>query len=128
MSEINIFEYATANKLRFHLNGNLTVEDLWDLGLDDLDALYKSMVRAKTDSVQGLIERRPTKLEKENEIRLAIVEHIFGVKKEAAEARKSAAERKAAKDRLKGILAEKLDSADREKSIDDLKKMIEELG
>lgn len=103
------------------------------VGTERFDAPNGAEIRQEgdelvVDSVQGLIERRPTKSEKENEIRLAIVEHIFGVKKEAAEARKSAAERKAAKDRLKGILAEKLDSADREKSIDDLKKMIEELG
>ena len=39
MSELNIFEYAVRNKLRFPFRGMLSVEDLWDLRVEDLERM-----------------------------------------------------------------------------------------
>ena len=33
----NIFEYAVRNKVRFPFKGMISVEDLWDLSLTNLD-------------------------------------------------------------------------------------------
>ena len=37
----NIFELASNMKFRFPYKGIISTEDLWDLNLDQLDAVYK---------------------------------------------------------------------------------------
>ena len=45
--EINIFEYAAKNAIRFNFRGNITTEDLYNLRLDELDAVYKDLNRTR---------------------------------------------------------------------------------
>ena len=37
----NLFEVAVREQYRFHYKGVQTVEDLWQMGLQDLDSLFK---------------------------------------------------------------------------------------
>ena len=41
MELTNIFEAATRYKYRFPFKGMISVEDLWDLKLQDLDSVFK---------------------------------------------------------------------------------------
>ena len=43
MELTNIFEAATRYKYRFPFKGMISVEDLWDLKLQDLDSVFKLM-------------------------------------------------------------------------------------
>ena len=39
----NIFELATREKYRFPYKGMISVEELWDLDIPELDRVYKSL-------------------------------------------------------------------------------------
>lgn len=38
-----LFETATRNKMRFPFRGMISVEDLWDLSLTNLDSVFKTL-------------------------------------------------------------------------------------
>jgi len=38
-----MFETATKNKYRFPFKGMVSVEDLWDLKVEDLDTIFKTL-------------------------------------------------------------------------------------
>ena len=44
---MDILEKAIRLKLRFNFKGMLTVEDLWDLRLNELDTIYKELNQQK---------------------------------------------------------------------------------
>ena len=58
MSE-NIFEKALRLKVRFEYKGSIGVEDLWDLGLESLNSIYKSLsILARQANEDGLLNVR----------------------------------------------------------------------
>lgn len=126
--ENNIFETATREKYRFPYKGNITVEDLWELPPTQLDAVYKTLnAEKKTTEEESLLGKR-TKQEQSLIDKIAIVKYIFAYKQEEAEQRKVKAENDEKKRRIMELIATKEDAALGEKSIDDLKKMLDELG
>ena len=53
---MNIFERATRMSLRFNFKGLISVEDLWDLSLQDLDSIYKILnSKLKQSSEESLL-------------------------------------------------------------------------
>lgn len=48
MTVENIFEFATRNKVRFSFKGLISVEDLWDLSLTNLDSIYKELNKSQS--------------------------------------------------------------------------------
>ena len=50
MELTNIFEEATRYKYRFPFKGMISVEDLWDLKLQDLDSVFKLLNKEKKQS------------------------------------------------------------------------------
>ena len=124
--EINIFEYATRKKLRFAYKGQLTVEDLWDLPLVDLDNIYKQLRREMKNEEEESLMATAKKLTTKQDVSIKVVEHIFSVKVAEAEARKQTAENKAKREKLMSILAEREEKKLHEMSEEDLRKMIAE--
>ena len=43
----NIFEVATRNKYRFPYRGQISVEDMWDLPVTELDKIFKTLNKQK---------------------------------------------------------------------------------
>ena len=39
----NMFEVATREKMRFPFKGMISVEDLWDLSVQNLDKVFKTL-------------------------------------------------------------------------------------
>jgi len=125
--EGNIFELASRNKTRFAYKGQLSVEDLWDLSVQELDRIFKGLnaklTVCKEESLLGPKGTENTELD----IQVAIVRRVVEVKLTEAAARELEAEKKIKRQKILSILADKQDGALASKSEEDLKKMLEEL-
>ena len=128
MNATNIFEYATRNKVRFPFKGMISVEDLWDLSLVNLDSIYKMLNKQVKQSEEESLLNTKTSVDTELEVQIAIVKHIVSVKLEEQNARDQAAAKKAQKQKIMSIIATKENEALQNSSIDDLKKMLDELN
>lgn len=93
-TEINLFEIATRQKLRFKANnGQVSVEDLWDLPLVQLDTMAKELRRQTRDTEESFIEN--VKVDKTLETRFEIVKHVIRVRMEERQAKQDAKDRDA---------------------------------
>lgn len=125
--EENIFEYASKNKVRFPYKGQVSTEDLWDLSAGQLDAVYKTLnVQKKTTEEDSLLEKK-SKEDAELAVKIEIVTHIFKSKMEEQKAKERSAVNAEKKHRLMELIAKKEDDALGEMSVDELKKMLEEV-
>lgn len=124
---MNIFELATREKIRFrHSNGLISVEDLWDLTLPQLDVIAKALRKSLQDNGESFISE--VKTDKTTEIAFEVVKHVIGVRlaeKEAMKRRKEAAEKRA---QILDIIADKQNEALKGKSVEELMKELEALS
>lgn len=123
-----MFEYATRNKVRFPFKGLISVEDLWDLSLMNLDSIYKTLNKQVKQSEEESLLNTRTTVDKELDVQIAIVKHIVAVKLAEQEAREKASAKKAQKQKIMAIIASKQDEALQNSSVEDLQKMLDELG
>lgn len=128
MKEMNIFEYATREALRFPYKGSQSVEDLWQLSVRELDSIYKTLNKQVKQSEEESLLSTKTSVDTELEVQIAIVKHIVSVKLAEKEADEKASAKKAQKQKIMSIIATKENEALQNSSIDDLKKMLDELG
>ena len=128
MTVNNIFEYAVRNKVRFPFKGVISVEDLWDLSVTNLDSIYKTLNKQVKQSEEESLLTTKTSVDTELEIQIAIVKYIVSVKLEEQDAREKAAAKKAQKQKIMSIIATKEDEALQNSSVDDLRKMLDELN
>ena len=87
MSVINLFEYASRNKLRFaSVKGEINAEQLWDVPLrsrDDfnLDAVAKNANRAfKAATEESFVNLEPKPEHVRLETALEVVKYVIAVK------------------------------------------------
>ena len=125
---MNIFEYAVRNKTRFPFKGLISVEDLFDLSVTDLDSIYKTLNKQIKQSEEESLLSVKASVDTELETQIAIIKHIVSVKLTEREARERAFAKKAQTQKLMSIIAEKEDEALRNASVDDLRKMLDELS
>ena len=124
----NIFEYATRNKVRFPYKGMISVEDLWDLGVTELDKIYKALNSQVKQSQEESLLTTKSEGDEVLDIQIEIVKHIVSVKLAEKEALAKAADKKAQKQKLMAIIAKKQDESLENASIEDLEKMLAELA
>lgn len=122
----NIFISALAQKLRFPYKGSISTEDLFSLGLTDLDCLYKTLTtREKEISGDGLI-KKANPAAKVVELQIAVVREVFDYRQAEINAKKAKAEVRQRNARIRELIAEKEDEALKNLSADELKKLIQE--
>lgn len=122
-----LFELATRNKMRFPFRGMISVEDLWDLSLTNLDSVFKILnAEAKKSKEESLLN---TKSKEDEEIsnKINIVKYIVNVKLEEKRAREDARKNAEKKQRLLEIKAKRQDAALENMSDEDLDKMLAKL-
>jgi len=122
-----MFEQATRMKLRFNFKGQITVEDLWELRLVELDNIFKALnSQAKTQKEESLLDRK-TKEDEELDLKMKIIRHVVETKQQERKERLDANAKAEKKKKLLGIIAEKQDAALRDMSVEDLTKLVDEL-
>ena len=123
-----LFIMATRQKFRFNFKGVATVEDLWDMNVRDLDTVFKSLnaqaKQAKEESLLAVKSKEDTVLE----AKIEIVKFIVATKLEEEKQKRVRAANQEKKNRIAEILADKQDEELRNKSADELLKMLEEMG
>ncbi len=123
-----MFEIATRTKMRFSYKGQISVEDLWDLPVRDLDLIFKSLnSQLKQVKEESLLDVK-TKQDKELDLKIEIVKHIVGVKLGEADARLRAKEQREKRQKILEILESKQDEALQGKSVEELRNMLDELN
>ena len=126
--EKNLFEIATRNRYRFNYKGVMTVEDLWSLRVEDLDAIFKMLNRQKKTADEDSLLATKSAEDQDLANKIDIVRYIVSVKLAEAAERVSAAEKKAQRDKIMEVVAKKKDKALEDMGIDDLMKKLEELN
>ena len=126
--EKNLFEIATRNRYRFNYKGVMTVEDLWSLRVEDLDAIFKMLNRQKKTADEDSLLATKSAEDQDLANKIDIVRYIVSVKLAEAAERVSAAEKKAQRDKILEIVAKKKDKALEDIGIEDLMKKLEELN
>ena len=126
--EKNLFEIATRNRYRFNYKGVMTVEDLWSLRVEDLDAIFKMLNRQKKTADEDSLLATKSAEDQDLANKIDIVRYIVSVKLAEAAERVSAAEKKAQRDKIMEIVTKKKDKALEDMGIDDLMKKLEELN
>ena len=120
----DIFKNAVKKKYRWNFRGLCTVEDLWDLNVENLDDIYKSLKKQQKDNSGESLLTTVSKEDKIIEEKIEIVKAIVIDKLAAAEKAKNAAKKRRENQRILEIMADKKDAALKEKSIEELQEML----
>lgn len=117
----NKFEYAIRNKLRFPYKGTISVEDLWDLSVTELDSIFKVLnKKAKTAEEESLLATK-TKEDEALTVQISIIKYIVATKLAEKEAKEKEKEIKAENQKIMSIIAMKEDEELHNMSIEQLK-------
>lgn len=124
---VDIFKYAAKKKLRFNYKGVLAVEDLFDLSVEELDNIFKSLnSKLKQVNEESLLTPK-TVSDLELETKIEIVKTIVSDKLLVKEIETQKAAISAKKQKILEILATKRDKSLEDKSEDELEAMLNEL-
>lgn len=120
----NIWVECLKNKFRFEFKGLISTEDLFDLTLADLDAIYKSLKKEEKD-LQGdsLLSNDENPKVREVEVKIEVVKAVFDMKKAEIARAERALANKAQKDKILAIIEDKENQELSEKSIDELREI-----
>ena len=120
---MNIFEKAIRIKLRVESNrGLLTVEDLWDLKVEELDTLYRKFKKEARDAEEESLIN-PVKADERLNLKIEVLKHVVTVKLAEREAATKRADTNRKKAELLELIKSKENSAMAEKSLDELMEM-----
>lgn len=120
----DLFKKATRKKYRFQFKGLCTVEDLWDLSVENLDSIFKNLKKQQRESAEESLLEVVSKEDKELSEKIEIVREIVADKLAAAERARNAQKRKAENQRILEIIADKKDAALKEKTMEELQAML----
>lgn len=121
---MDVFKYAVKNKLRFNYKGLCTIEDLYDIPLNDLDSMYGELKRQQKNFGTDSLLNKKSSLEKEVAIKIEIIESIVRDRLADKEKATKAQETRERNRRIAEIIADKEDAALHDMSLDDLKAML----
>ena len=123
----NMFEVATRTKMRFPFKGMISVEDLWDLSVQNLDKVFKTLNSQRKEAQEESLLNAKSSEDEVLDTQIAIVKYIVSVKLEEQAARVKAAENKEKKQKIMALMAKKDDEAMENMSKEELQKLLDEL-
>ena len=121
-----MYKEALQKKLRFKTNkGMITTEDLFDLSLQNLNTLAIMLDKKINEAPKkSFIEELPAE-ENDDELRFSIVKDVINIKLKARKDNINRAEIDARNKRIAELIAKKEDEALENKSIEELRAMIQ---
>ena len=122
----DLCKVASKKKYRFTYKGVVTVEDLWDLSVEELDKIYKSLKSKQKAEAEESLLATTSKEDKELNNKIEIVKIIVADKLEARERATKSAEKRAKNQRILEIMADKADAELKAKSLDELRAMLDD--
>lgn len=123
-----LFVMAARGKYRFPFKGQISVEDLWDLSVKNLDSIFKTLnAEAKQAKEESLLEVK-SPADAELEAKIEIVKYIVRVKQDEAVQRVNAIALNEQKQKIAAVIAAKEDQALHDMSVDELRAMLDKLG
>lgn len=126
--EKNLFEIATRNRYRFTYKGVMTIEDLWDLNVEALDAIFKALNRQKKTANEDSLLTTKSAEDTELANKIEIVKYIVSVKLSEAEQRKTAAANRERRQQILAIMAKKEDAKLENMDLAELEAELAKLG
>jgi len=123
----NMFEVATREKMRFPFKGTISVEDLWDLSVQNLDKVFKTLNSQRKEAQEESLLNAKSSEDEVLDTQIAIVKYIFDVKLDEQATRVKAAENKEKKQKIMALMAKKDDEAMENMSKEELQKLLDEL-
>lgn len=123
----DIFEQATRQKLRFKtIRGNLCVEDLWDLSLEELDTIAIEQFK-KLKEIEEVSFIKDRKTNDVGKLAFDITKHIIDTKLAEQQAEKSRADLKQREQKLLRLIEMKQEEKLQSKSEEELWAELESL-
>lgn len=105
---MNIFQKASKIKLRFAVRkGYVTVEDLWDLSLEDLDEIAIEVNQKVKESREESFIKKQSRASTTDLLRLEILKSIINYKMEESEKKMLAKQRQEELSLLQSMIADK---------------------
>jgi hypothetical protein len=126
---MELFEKAARQKTRFPTSrGWASIEDLWDLSLEELDDIFKNLnARLRSAQEESLLEAKRS-ADEELTLQIDIIKHVVAVKLEEKANALSAKQRADEKQKLLTILATKKAAALENLSEAEIEAKLAELG
>ena len=119
------FVKASKLKLRFKSgNGNVSVEDLWDLPLENVDAMAIGYSKELDDS-SSLSFIKPKRANTALALKFEITKFVIETRVAEAEARKTATEKAAKRTQIRELMEKKQLTAMEGKSLEELQKELD---
>ena len=128
MTAAELFIEATKKNYQFPFRGMINVIDLWELSVQSLDLVFKTLnAEAKKSEEESLLN---TKSKEDEEIsnKIEIVKYIVSVKLDEKKKREDAKKNAEMRQRLLEIKAKRQDAALENMSDEDLDKALAELS
>lgn len=120
-----MFEMAIRNKFRFPFKGLISSEELYDLSVENLDIIFKSLnseiKKAKEESLLDI----KTSEDKILQAKIEIVKYIVSIKLEEKRIKENEKKNKEERQKILSIIANKQESELKNKSIEELEKMLQ---
>ena len=124
---------ALSKKIRFEYKGKISIEDLFDLSLNELDEIYRNLKKELDEyqqySADSLLDKDVENDETYDELQLKIdvVTAVFNHLKKQQEELQKKITLQNQRDKILGIIADKQDEELTNKSISELKEILNNL-
>ena len=122
----NMFEIAARNKFRFPFKGMISTEDLWDLSVENLDNVFKTLNSEMKKTKEESLLSTKSKDDEVLELKIEIVKHIVTVKQEEKEAREKKFLDRERNQKIMSIIDAKQDEQLHNMSVEELQKLLVE--
>lgn len=122
----NMFEIAARNKFRFPFKGMISTEDLWDLSVENLDNVFKTLNSEMKKTKEESLLSTKSKDDEVLELKIEIVKYIVEVKQKEKDAREKKFLDRERNQKIMSIIAAKQDEQLHNMSVEELQKLLVE--